>query len=97
MVLPSVNAPPSLARCDPVDGTTNFVHAFPFTCVSVALTVERRVVVGVVHNPILGETYAAVSKGGRRKGEEGCRGGGGEEREGRREEVSAEGMPRWRG
>ena len=45
---------------DPLDGTTNFVHGFPFSCVSIALVVSRRPVVGVVHNPILGETYTAI-------------------------------------
>ena len=45
---------------DPLDGTTNFVHGFPFSCVSVGLTVNRVPVLGVVVNPILGETFAAV-------------------------------------
>ena len=26
---------------DPIDGTTNFVHSFPFTCVSIALAIEQ--------------------------------------------------------
>ncbi|EFN58920.1 hypothetical protein CHLNCDRAFT_34254 [Chlorella variabilis] len=50
--------------CDPVDGTTNFVHRFPFSCVSVGLTIGKQPVVGVVLNPILGETYHAVRGGG---------------------------------
>lgn len=29
--------------CDPIDGTTNFVHGFPVTCVSIALTVGNEV------------------------------------------------------
>lgn len=45
---------------DPVDGTTNFVHAFPFTCVSIGLMIEQKVVLGVVHNPIIGETFTAI-------------------------------------
>lgn len=45
---------------DPLDGTTNFVHGFPFSCVSVGLAVNRVPVLGVVVNPILGETFAAV-------------------------------------
>jgi myo-inositol-1(or 4)-monophosphatase len=44
---------------DPLDGTTNFAHGFPFWVVSVALEHEGRLVVGVVHNPISGETYSA--------------------------------------
>ena len=38
---------------DPLDGTTNFVHRFPFSCVCVGLAVDKKAVVGVVHNPIL--------------------------------------------
>jgi inositol-phosphate phosphatase/L-galactose 1-phosphate phosphatase len=49
---------------DPVDGTTNFVHRFPFSCVSIGLVVGRRPVVGVVFNPVLGELFSAVEGGG---------------------------------
>jgi inositol-phosphate phosphatase / L-galactose 1-phosphate phosphatase len=49
---------------DPVDGTTNFVHRFPFSCVSIGLAVDRRIAVGVVYNPILGELFHAVRGGG---------------------------------
>lgn len=45
---------------DPLDGTTNFVHGFPFSCVSVGLAVNKIPVVGVVLNPILGETFTAI-------------------------------------
>lgn len=45
---------------DPLDGTTNFVHRFPFSCVCVGLAVNKKPVVGVVHNPILKETYTAI-------------------------------------
>lgn len=49
---------------DPVDGTTNFVHRFPFCCVSIALAVNSKVVVGVVYNPILDELFHAKDKAG---------------------------------
>jgi fructose-1,6-bisphosphatase/inositol monophosphatase family enzyme len=49
---------------DPVDGTTNFVHGFPMICVSIALLIGRRVVVGVVYNPVLRETFSATLGGG---------------------------------
>ncbi|KAI8822434.1 inositol monophosphatase 1-like protein [Fimicolochytrium jonesii] len=45
---------------DPVDGTTNFVHGFPFVAVSIALVVRGIPVVGVVHNPVMNETFHAV-------------------------------------
>lgn len=43
---------------DPLDGTTNFVHAYPTFAVSIGLLHHGRPVLGVVHAPALGETYA---------------------------------------
>ena len=37
---------------DPLDGTMNFAHGFPFWCVSIALEHAGTLVVGVVHNPL---------------------------------------------
>ncbi|KAI3456550.1 hypothetical protein Pfo_013213 [Paulownia fortunei] len=45
---------------DPLDGTTNFVHGFPFVCVSIGLTIGRIPTVGVVYNPIMDELFTAV-------------------------------------
>ncbi|XP_049395910.1 inositol monophosphatase 2 [Solanum stenotomum] len=45
---------------DPLDGTTNFVHGFPFVCVSIGLTIEKKPVVGVVYNPIIDEIFTAI-------------------------------------
>ncbi len=45
---------------DPLDGTTNFAHGFPFWCVSIALEHEGDLVVGVIHNPITGQTFGAT-------------------------------------
>ena len=45
---------------DPLDGTTNFVHSFPFSCVSIGLAVNKKPVVGVVFNPISNECFTAV-------------------------------------
>jgi inositol-phosphate phosphatase/L-galactose 1-phosphate phosphatase len=58
---------------DPLDGTTNFVHGFPFVCVSVALAVNHQVVVGVVHNPILHETFTALRGAGAFRNDKGIR------------------------
>ena len=44
---------------DPLDGTTNYVHGFPFFAVSIALQVENEVVLGVVFNPYLNEFFEA--------------------------------------
>jgi myo-inositol-1(or 4)-monophosphatase len=49
---------------DPVDGTVNFVHGHPFTCVSIALVVGDRPVVGVVSAPRLGEEFHAAEGAG---------------------------------
>lgn len=44
---------------DPLDGTTNFAHGYPLFAVSIALEVEGRIEVGVVHDPCRDETFAA--------------------------------------
>jgi myo-inositol-1(or 4)-monophosphatase len=44
---------------DPVDGTTNFVHGFPFYCVSIALAHYGEVIVGVVYDPSNDEMFVA--------------------------------------
>jgi myo-inositol-1(or 4)-monophosphatase len=44
---------------DPLDGTMNFAHGFPFWVVSIALEHEGRLVVGVVHDPLSRRTYSA--------------------------------------
>lgn len=49
---------------DPLDGTTNFVHGFPMFCVSIGLAVNDEPVVGVIHIPTLGETFAAAKGAG---------------------------------
>ncbi len=44
---------------DPLDGTTNYAHQFPFVAVSIALLYRGKPVVGVVHNPIMKEVFSA--------------------------------------
>jgi len=46
---------------DPLDGTTNFVHGLPFFAVAIALAFQNKPVVGVVHAPVLGETFVAAA------------------------------------
>ncbi|XP_052203237.1 inositol-phosphate phosphatase-like [Diospyros lotus] len=45
---------------DPLDGTTNFVHGFPFVCVSIGLTIGKVPRVGVVYNPIMNELFTGI-------------------------------------
>ena len=49
---------------DPLDGTTNFAHGYPFYCVSIGLEIAGEIAVGVVHAPALGETFTASRAGG---------------------------------
>ncbi len=44
---------------DPLDGTMNFAHGFPFWCVSIGLEHAGRLVVGVVFNPLSKDIYSA--------------------------------------
>ncbi|XP_015126901.1 inositol monophosphatase 1 [Diachasma alloeum] len=49
---------------DPIDGTTNFVHAFPHTCISIALSIKRQLEIGIVYNPVLEQMFTARRGGG---------------------------------
>ncbi|KAL6429549.1 hypothetical protein ACFW04_007477 [Cataglyphis niger] len=44
---------------DPIDGTTNFVHSFPHTCISIALAVNKELEIGLVYNPVLEQLFTA--------------------------------------
>jgi myo-inositol-1(or 4)-monophosphatase len=44
---------------DPIDGTSNFMHAMPHFAVTVALERDGEIVAGVTHNPILNELFWA--------------------------------------
>ena len=49
---------------DPLDGTTNYIHAYPVFATSIALQVEGKMSVGVTYAPMLDEMFAAVTGGG---------------------------------
>ncbi len=49
---------------DPLDGTVNFLFGIPQWAVSVAVEDARGALAGVVHDPVRGETFAAVRDGG---------------------------------
>jgi len=44
---------------DPIDGTTNFSHAYPFFCVSIGLYENGKGLLGVVYDPLRGEMFSA--------------------------------------
>jgi myo-inositol-1(or 4)-monophosphatase len=49
---------------DPLDGTTNYAHGFPFFCVSIALEKEGVVVLGVIYDPTRDDLFFASRAGG---------------------------------
>ena len=58
------NSPSPKWVIDPLDGTTNYAHGFPFFCVSIALEKEGAIVLGVVYEPIRGELFTAIRGSG---------------------------------
>jgi myo-inositol-1(or 4)-monophosphatase len=44
---------------DPLDGTTNFIHGYPFFATSVAVRRDAEVVAGAVYDPLKDEMFAA--------------------------------------
>ncbi len=49
---------------DPIDGTTNYAHRIPIFCVSIALLRAGQPVLGVIHDPMRDQTFAAKRGGG---------------------------------
>ncbi|KAG5883505.1 hypothetical protein JTB14_013932 [Gonioctena quinquepunctata] len=44
---------------DPIDGTMNFVHAFPHSCVSIALFINKKPEIAIIFNPVLKQLFSA--------------------------------------
>ncbi|CCC70732.1 hypothetical protein NCAS_0F02480 [Naumovozyma castellii] len=42
---------------DPIDGTTNFIHGYPYSCTSLGLAENGKPVVGAVYNPHLDQLF----------------------------------------
>jgi len=42
---------------DPIDGTVNYAHSIPITCVSIALEKKGEIICGAVYNPISEEFF----------------------------------------
>lgn len=49
---------------DPLDGTTNFAHNYPFFCVSVGVEVDGEMAAGAVYDPVRDEMFAAARGAG---------------------------------
>ncbi len=45
---------------DPLDGTTNFIHGFPYYCVSIALQVQGRLEQAVIYDPTRNDLFTAT-------------------------------------
>ncbi len=45
---------------DPLDGTVNFAHGIPIFCTSIGAVVNGETVLGVIHHPLLNETFTAI-------------------------------------
>jgi myo-inositol-1(or 4)-monophosphatase len=45
---------------DPIDGTTNFVHRFPYCSISIGFFLNKTPKIGVVYNPITDELFSAI-------------------------------------
>ena len=51
---------------DPLDGTSNYVHRFPYYCVSIGLESDGELIVGAVFDPNRDEMFTAIRSGGAR-------------------------------
>ena len=45
---------------DPLDGTTNFAHGFPWFAVSMALEIDGEICIAVIYHPMMDELFTAV-------------------------------------
>jgi myo-inositol-1(or 4)-monophosphatase len=45
---------------DPLDGTTNYAHTYPFFCTSIALTRKEEVIASAVYDPVKDELFTAA-------------------------------------
>jgi myo-inositol-1(or 4)-monophosphatase len=52
---------------DPLDGTTNYLHDFPWYCVSIAALTDGDPVAGAILNVPTGELFTATAGGGARR------------------------------
>lgn len=44
---------------DPIDGTMNFVHGYPHSCIAVAFLVNKETEISIIYNPMLKQLFTA--------------------------------------
>ncbi len=49
---------------DPLDGTTNYAHSFPFYAVSIALEYREELILGVIYDPTRDEMFLGIKDNG---------------------------------
>ncbi|MCH2210414.1 MAG: inositol monophosphatase [Fuerstiella sp.] len=49
---------------DPLDGTSNYVHGFPYYAVSIALKRKEELLIGVIYDPNRLEMFTAIAESG---------------------------------
>lgn len=45
---------------DPIDGTSNFIKGMPHCCVSIGLSINKKIVIGIVNNSVTSTLYSAI-------------------------------------
>jgi len=61
---PGAAASPARWLIDPLDGTTNFAHNYPFFAVAIGVEVEGELRAGAVYDPVRDEMFAAAAGAG---------------------------------
>ncbi len=46
---------------DPIDGTTNYAHSYPFFSISIALEIKGELKIGLIYDPVKDEMFTAES------------------------------------
>lgn len=49
---------------DPLDGTTNYAHTFPFFGIGIALQKEKEIVLGIIYDPLRDELFYGIKNEG---------------------------------
>lgn len=49
---------------DPLDGTTNYAHRFPFFCVSIGVEIDGEILFGIIYDPVRDEAFTAEKEKG---------------------------------